>query len=489
MADDDSWLYGEDNDEEEAAPDEAEVVKEMSQTNDMTPAVNDAAEADDSGSDDDSDDDGIKVTIDKDKIEAAKTSYQNMQLKKGQVIDLGFVPSHKEKKGKFAVEDFDNILTVNGQTAVEVDLESLDDKPWRKPGADITDYFNYGFTEETWAAYCNRQRRMRVNESGVGLALTGQTPILSNTKVTSLGASVLGSTGTIPTLGGGGGTNSSGTSGIQSLGASVTTASNNGAGVDMTKIMSGPPPAASVTAVPTKKDEPSSIAVMTHEKRIYSNKVLSAMDFSVPPPGFSMPPPGIPPPNMENNDFNPSDPFHEYNDQEMGGFEPTASAQWSVPPPAGAGPHPGDHSGPPPGYPPHSGPPPDLRPDGDSSYSDRYRDRDSRDRRDRDRGRDYERSRDYDRDRRRSRSRSRDRRRSRSRDRRRDRSRDRDRDRDRESDRDRKVKKEKRSRSRSRSRSPRHKKSKKDKKERSDREDRESRDTPTKVKEEPKDKE
>ena len=78
------------------------------------------------------------------------------QLRKNNVIDLGFVPSHKEKKGKFAVEDFDNILTINGQTSVEVDMESLDDKPWRKPGADITDYFNYGFTEETWAAYCNR---------------------------------------------------------------------------------------------------------------------------------------------------------------------------------------------------------------------------------------------------------------------------------------------------------------------------------------------
>ena len=51
----------------------------MSQTNDMTPAVDNDAEAD-SGSDDDSDDDGIKVTIDKDKIEAAKTSYQNMQV-------------------------------------------------------------------------------------------------------------------------------------------------------------------------------------------------------------------------------------------------------------------------------------------------------------------------------------------------------------------------------------------------------------------------
>ena len=44
------------------------------------------------------------MTIDKDKIEAAKTTYQTMQLKKNNVIDLGVVPSHKEKKVKFAVE-------------------------------------------------------------------------------------------------------------------------------------------------------------------------------------------------------------------------------------------------------------------------------------------------------------------------------------------------------------------------------------------------
>ena len=61
-------------------------------------------------------------------------------------------------------------MTVNGQTAVEVDLDSLDDKPWRKPGADITDYFNYGFTEETWAAYCNRYtyNTYRVSQKKVG---------------------------------------------------------------------------------------------------------------------------------------------------------------------------------------------------------------------------------------------------------------------------------------------------------------------------------
>ena len=34
--------------------------------------------------------------------------------------------------------------------------------------------------QDTWAAYCNRQRRMRVNESGVGL--TGQSAILGTAR-------------------------------------------------------------------------------------------------------------------------------------------------------------------------------------------------------------------------------------------------------------------------------------------------------------------
>ena len=30
-------------------------------------------------------------------------------------------------------------------------------------GADITDYFNYGFTEDTWKQYCEKQRRLRMD--------------------------------------------------------------------------------------------------------------------------------------------------------------------------------------------------------------------------------------------------------------------------------------------------------------------------------------
>ena len=39
-------------------------------------------------------------------------------------------------------------------------------------GADITDYFNYGFTEETWKAYCEKQRILRV-EAGSSLTAIG----------------------------------------------------------------------------------------------------------------------------------------------------------------------------------------------------------------------------------------------------------------------------------------------------------------------------
>lgn len=32
------------------------------------------------------------------------------------------------------------------------------DKPWRRPGSDISDWFNYGFDELSWEAYCYRRR-------------------------------------------------------------------------------------------------------------------------------------------------------------------------------------------------------------------------------------------------------------------------------------------------------------------------------------------
>ncbi|EAU92353.1 hypothetical protein CC1G_00572 [Coprinopsis cinerea okayama7 len=46
----------------------------------------------------------------------------------------------------------------NAQSIFEFDLNALADKPWRRPGSDISDWFNYGFDEISWEAYCYRRR-------------------------------------------------------------------------------------------------------------------------------------------------------------------------------------------------------------------------------------------------------------------------------------------------------------------------------------------
>lgn len=55
----------------------------------------------------------------------------------------------------------DKLEMMQNNNIYDFDLETLKDKPWLKPGADITDYFNYGFTEKTWKKYCEMQRDNR----------------------------------------------------------------------------------------------------------------------------------------------------------------------------------------------------------------------------------------------------------------------------------------------------------------------------------------
>ena len=42
----------------------------------------------------------------------------------------------------------------------QVDIDSLPEKPWRRPGANLSDWFNYGFDEATWAMWCAQKNRM-----------------------------------------------------------------------------------------------------------------------------------------------------------------------------------------------------------------------------------------------------------------------------------------------------------------------------------------
>lgn len=65
------------------------------------------------------------------------------------------------EKSKKEVAVIPEMPTIAGKNLFEFEIDSIEDKPWRKPGADITDYFNYGFDERTWKLYCARQRSLK----------------------------------------------------------------------------------------------------------------------------------------------------------------------------------------------------------------------------------------------------------------------------------------------------------------------------------------
>ncbi|KAG5643538.1 hypothetical protein DXG03_000679 [Asterophora parasitica] len=49
---------------------------------------------------------------------------------------------------------------LDGRSILDVDLGAMGEKPWRRPGSDISDWFNYGFDEISWEAYCYRRREL-----------------------------------------------------------------------------------------------------------------------------------------------------------------------------------------------------------------------------------------------------------------------------------------------------------------------------------------
>jgi pre-mRNA 3'-end-processing factor FIP1 len=53
---------------------------------------------------------------------------------------------------------------MTGKPIMDSDMDNdfpTDDKPWRRPGSDVSDFFNYGFDEFTWVSYCLKQREVR----------------------------------------------------------------------------------------------------------------------------------------------------------------------------------------------------------------------------------------------------------------------------------------------------------------------------------------
>ncbi|KAI3929776.1 hypothetical protein MKX01_025944 [Papaver californicum] len=62
------------------------------------------------------------------------------------------------------------------KTVFDIDIDGIEEKTWRNPGVDISDFFNFGLNEEAWKDYCKQlgqlrleatmQSKIRVYESG-----------------------------------------------------------------------------------------------------------------------------------------------------------------------------------------------------------------------------------------------------------------------------------------------------------------------------------
>lgn len=72
--------------------------------------------------------------------------------------------------------------TLDGRSILDVDLGAMAEKPWRRPGSDLSDWFNYGFDEISWEAYCYRRRDL----GELGNVLKVNVMVYSSPKITSV---------------------------------------------------------------------------------------------------------------------------------------------------------------------------------------------------------------------------------------------------------------------------------------------------------------
>lgn len=130
-------------------------------------------EDDEEEDEEDDDDDDIEITIGD--LKAQTTSFPgsgfNINLKSSRAFATAGASASgsgtQATKSKSSL-DVDEVGTYNGVPIFDLNFDTIEDKPWRKPGADITDYFNYGFNEDTWKVYCDRQKKLRgLNSSGM----------------------------------------------------------------------------------------------------------------------------------------------------------------------------------------------------------------------------------------------------------------------------------------------------------------------------------
>lgn len=97
--------------------------------------------------------DTISVAVETNNLKNDKESLENEKLIQNEEL--------KSNINNIGSIDLDQDGLYDGQPITQLDPEVLKEKPWRQPGANLSDYFNYGFNELTWVEYVHRQGNLR----------------------------------------------------------------------------------------------------------------------------------------------------------------------------------------------------------------------------------------------------------------------------------------------------------------------------------------
>eukprot|EP00038_Savillea_parva_P011353 m.196933 g.196933 ORF g.196933 m.196933 type:complete len:447 (-) comp19951_c0_seq1:86-1426(-) len=200
--DEDAFLYGDEPDTTSVPSNATDIKSEPGHTTDTQSDVTEPAEKtvrqpdegdgeeggavndDDDSDDDEDDDDDFAITIQGAKAgEVEETNAESGGASTNQTTEtpasttttstgVEAKPAAKGHAEPTAAElaDAAAIITksalyagaeIDGTNVYEFQLDSLEEKGWTKPGANIKDFFNYGFNEETWRLYCAKQRALR----------------------------------------------------------------------------------------------------------------------------------------------------------------------------------------------------------------------------------------------------------------------------------------------------------------------------------------
>lgn len=159
--DEDAFLYGSDEEQPASKRQKTEVKPEPVKAEEPKPEELEEEEEDSSDDDIEFVIGDLAPKISTTTTSASTTAASDAPGSTTQAKDGESKGIEVSKDEGASLVDINKVAELDGKPLTQVDLNELKDKPWRIPGADILDYFNYGFDEFTWTAYCHKQDKLR----------------------------------------------------------------------------------------------------------------------------------------------------------------------------------------------------------------------------------------------------------------------------------------------------------------------------------------